>query len=73
MNIFEYYLLKINKIILDNKSNLNLTHLEDLKNVNLEVPPEHINFDLSSNVCLVLSKANKINPNQLANKIKNCY
>ena len=70
MNIFEYYLLKINKIILDNKLNLSLTHLDDLKNVNLEVPPEHINFDLSSNVCLVLSKANKINPNQLANKIK---
>ena len=70
MNIFEYYLLKINEIILDNKSNLNLAHLEDLKNVNLEVPPEHINFDLSSNICLVLSKANKINPNQLANKIK---
>ena len=70
MNIFEYYLLKINEIILDNKSNLKLTHLEDLKNVNLEVPPEHINFDLSSNICLVLSKANKINPNQLANKIK---
>ena len=64
MNIFEYYLNKINKIILDNKSNLNLNHLDDLKNVNLEVPPEHINFDLSSNVCLVLSKANKINPNQ---------
>ncbi len=70
MNIFEYYLLKINEIILDNKSNLNLTNLEDLKNVNLEVPPEHINFDLSSNICLVLSKANKTNPNQLANKIK---
>ena len=70
MNIFEYYLLKINEIILDNKSNLKLTHLEDLKNVNLEVPPEHINFDLSSNICLVLSKANKINPSQLANKIK---
>ena len=71
MNIFEYYLDKINKIILDNKSNLNLNHLDDLKNVNLEVPPEHINFDLSSNVCLVLSKANKINPNQLAKEIKN--
>tara|TARA_Y100000768_G_scaffold174118_1_gene130383 strand:+ start:185 stop:1909 length:1725 start_codon:yes stop_codon:yes gene_type:complete len=70
MNIFEYYLLKINKIILDNKSILNLPHLKDLKNVNLEVPPEHFNFDLSSNVCLVLSKSNKINPNQLANKIK---
>ena len=37
----------------------------------MEVPPEHINFDLSSNVCLVLSKANKINPNQLAKEIKN--
>ncbi len=70
MNIFEYYLIKINKIILDNKSNLNLKKLDDLKNVNLEIPPEHINFDLSSNIGLVLSKENKINPKQLADKIK---
>tara|TARA_B100000963_G_scaffold308701_1_gene284276 strand:+ start:7968 stop:9692 length:1725 start_codon:yes stop_codon:yes gene_type:complete len=70
MNIFEYYLSKINKIILKNKDLLNLENLQNLKNVNLEVPPEHFNFDLSTNISLVLSKVNNINPNQLANNIK---
>ena len=38
MNIFENYLSKINKIILDNKKILKLAILEDLDKVNLEVP-----------------------------------
>ncbi len=71
MNIFENYLSKINRIIVDNKDFLKLEHLENLKNVNLEVPPDHINFDLSTNISLVLSKINKINPNNLAISIKN--
>ena len=70
MNIFENYLSKINKVILDNKKNLKLNILENLHNVNLEVPPEHYNYDLSSNVSLVLAKLNKINPINLANNIK---
>ena len=70
MNIFENYLSKINKIILDNKDKLNLENLENLKNVNLEVPPERFNYDLSSNISLVLSKVNKINPDELAKNIK---
>ena len=70
MNIFENYLSKINKILLDNKNILNLDNLDQLKNINLEVPPEQFNFDLSSNVSLILAKTNKINPNDLANKIK---
>ena len=70
MNIFENYLSKINKIFLDNKNILNLDNLDQLKNINLEVPPEQFNFDLSSNVSLILAKTNKINPNDLANKIK---
>ncbi len=70
MNIFENYLLKINKIIIDNKKNLKLSVLENLSNVNLEVPPEHFNYDLSSNVSLVLAKTNKLNPINLANHIK---
>ena len=53
MNIFENYLSKINKIILDNKKILKLTILENLDNINLEVPPDHFNYDLSSNVSLV--------------------
>ena len=70
MNIFENYLSKINDIILDNKDDLNLIHTDNLKNVNLEVPPDHFNFDLSTNICLVLSKVNKIDPNDLAKEIK---
>ena len=70
MNIFENYLSKINDIILDNKDDLNLIHTDNLKSVNLEVPPDHFNFDLSTNICLVLSKVNKIDPNNLAKDIK---
>ncbi len=70
MNIFEFYLSKINQLIVEYKNDLKLENLENLKNINLEVPPEKFNFDLSSNVCLVLSKSNKINPKNLADKIK---
>ena len=61
MNIFENYLSKISKLILENKDRLKLNKLENLSNVNLEVPPEHFNYDLSTNVSLVLSKTNNIN------------
>ena len=71
MNIFENYLLKINKIITENKDNLNLKNLQNIKNVNLEVPPEHFNFDLSTNVSLVLSKENNVEPKKLSINIKN--
>ena len=71
MNIFENYLAKINKIILENKLFLNLENIDNLNDVNLEVPPEHFNCDLSTNVCLILAKANKIAPNKLAKDIKN--
>ncbi len=70
MNIFENYLSKISKLILENKDRLKLNKLENLSNVNLEVPPEHFNYDLSTNVSLVLSKTNNINPKELANDIK---
>ena len=66
MNIFENYLSKINKIILDNKKILKLIDTENLDNINLEVPPDHFNYDLSSNVSLVLAKPNKLNPINLA-------
>ncbi len=70
MNIFEHYLSQINNLILDNKNNLKLKNLETLKNSSLEVPPEHFDFDLSSNVSLLLSKENKTNPKNLSNNIK---
>ncbi len=70
MNIFENYLSRINRLIQQNKNTLELENIENLKNVNLEVPPEHFNFDLSSNISLVLSKVNKLNPKNLAENIK---
>ena len=70
MNIFENYLSKINEIIFINRDKLNLKNFKNLKNINLEVPPEHFNFDLSTNITLILSKENKINPNVLAKEIK---
>ena len=70
MNIFENYLSKINEIILDNKNTLKISILDNLDKANLEVPPEHFNYDLSSNVSIVLGKSNKLNPINLANDIK---
>ena len=70
MNIFENYLSEINKIILDNKKILKLKNLDSLNNINLEVPPNHFNYDLSTNVSLVLAKSNKLNPTSLAKEIK---
>ena len=70
MNIFENYLLKINKIILDNEKILKLKSLKNLDNISLEVPPNHYNYDLSSNASLVLAKSNKLKPIDLANDIK---
>ena len=70
MNIFDNYLLLINKLIIDNKNNLKIENLDYIKNINLEVPPEHFDYDLSTNISLVLSKINNLNPKNLANGIK---
>jgi arginyl-tRNA synthetase len=70
MNIFEHYLSEIKDCVLRHKKNLDLMNLDNLKSVNLEVPPEKFNFDLSCNISLVLGKSNKINPNNLAAQLK---
>jgi arginyl-tRNA synthetase len=73
MNIFEYYLSEINKLILSHKNDLKLINLENLKNVNLEIPPEKFNFDLSCNISLVLGKSNNLNPKTLSLQLKNLF
>ncbi len=70
MNIFDNYLLLINKLIIANKDILKITNLDNIKSINLEVPPEHFDYDLSTNISLVLAKTNKLNPIDLANEIK---
>ena len=70
MNIFEYYLSKINNLVISHKQELKLNNLNNLKSINLEVPPEHFNFDLSCNISLVLAKSNQLNPLNLAKQLK---
>ena len=73
MNIFEYHLSEIRSLILSKKNILKLNQIDNLSEVNLEVPPEQFNFDLSCNIAMVLGKANKINPIDLAKKIKEIF
>ena len=70
MNIFEEYINKINALILKNQKLLKLDNLNNYKGIVVESPPVEFNFDLSCNASLVLGKINKINPKELANKIK---
>ena len=73
MNIFEHHLSEIKKIILYEKDSLKLENIENLKGVNLEIPPEQFNFDLSCNIAMILGKKNKINPKTLALKLKDIF
>ena len=71
MNLFKIYLNKIKKQILKHKNTLNLKSEKDLENVVVESPPVNFDFDLSSNIAMVLAKIVKDNPKNIAEKIKN--
>ncbi len=73
MNIFEHHLSEIREIIFSEKDTLKLENIDDLKGVNLEIPPEQFNFDLSCNIAMVLGKKNKVDPKNLALKLKNIF
>ena len=66
MNIFELYLDKIKKILLDLSKNSNLILPEKLDGITTEIPPSRFNSDISTNVAMVLSKLNNKSPNDLA-------
>ena len=66
MNIFEQYLDNIKKILLDLSKKGDLILPENLHGITSEVPPEKFNSDISTNVAMVLSKANKKSPIDLA-------
>ena len=44
-----------------------------MQGINLEVPPEQFNFDLSCNIAMVLGKKNNIDPKILASKLKDIF
>ena len=69
MNIFEIYLDKIKKLIIK-LNNENIIQIPDsLNGINVEIPPAKFDCDISTNVAMVLSKANKKSPIDLANQL----
>ncbi len=69
MNIFDKYLEKIKKILLDLSKKNDLILPDKLDGITAEVPPSKFNSDISTNVAMVLSKANKKSPIDLANTL----
>jgi arginyl-tRNA synthetase len=69
MNIFDQYLDKIKKILLDLSKNGDLILPDKLDGITAEIPPSKFNSDISTNVAMVLSKLNKKSPIDLANTL----
>ena len=69
MNIFDIYLDKI-KDLIKRLNNDKLIELPDsLHNINVDIPPHNFDYDISTNVSMVLSKINKKSPIDLANQL----
>ena len=69
MNIFDQYLDRIKSIILDLSKKGDLILPDSLEGITTELPPSKFNSDISTNVAMVLSKANKKTPIDLANTL----
>mgnify|MGYP001337513156 CR=1 FL=1 len=67
MNIFDQYLDKIKKIILELSKKGDLILPDKLDGITAEIPPLKFNSDISTNVAMFLSKINKKSPTDLAN------
>jgi len=69
MNIFDIYLDKIKKIIINQEKNGFLKIPENLDAINVDIPPKQFDCDISTNVAMVLSKINQKSPIDLANQL----
>ena len=69
MNIFDLYLNRIITLItrLNKEGILELP--ESLNGINVDIPPSNFDCDISTNVCMVLSKINKKSPTNIANQL----
>ena len=68
MNIFDIYLDKIIKIVIEQNKKGTLKLPEKLDSINVDIPPKQFNCDISTNVSMVLAKINEAQPMDLANK-----
>ena len=69
MNIFDINLDKIKKIIIDQNKKGSLKLPDKLDSINVDIPPKQFDYDISTNVAMVLSKLNQKSPIDLANQL----
>ena len=69
MNIFEIYREHIISLLHDLNKKKVLKIPDNLKNVNVDIPPKQFDGDISSNVAMVLSNLNQKSPNEIASTI----
>ena len=65
---FNYIIKSLDKFKLE--SNYNFDKTEILKKITLEPPKNIINGDMSTNLAMLLSKSLKLNPKEIAHKLK---
>ncbi len=66
MNIFDHYLDEIKSTLINLSKNGEIILPKKLEGVTTEIPPIKFNSDISTNIAMVLSKANKKSPIDLA-------
>ena len=71
MNIFEEYKIKLIKILKKAEKDKLIELPENLNNINVDSTPPIIDFDISTNVSMVLSKLNNKSPSVIAEIIIN--
>ncbi len=70
MNIFDIYLTKIKELILALNKSGSIQVPDNLNSINVDIPPEKFDSDISTNVAMILSKVNNSNPLEFAKKIE---
>ena len=73
MNIFVTYKKKIEDLVTANSKIFNIDSKINFDGAVVEIPPQEFNFDLSSNIALMLAKKTKQSPIKVANLIKDLF
>ena len=59
MNVFDIYLEKIKNLVLELNKNNDILLPDTLDSINVDVTPVNLDFDISTNVSMVIAKINK--------------
>ncbi len=70
MNIYKHYTLLIEKVIKTNQKKLYLKKETAFKGHKVETPPKKYDYDISTNIAMILGKLLKVNPLDLCSKLE---